>query len=103
MGFSKQEYWSGLPFPSPGDLPDPRIEPRSPALQADSLPSEPPGKSKPEGNLARDQYNQTLKGEWPIHPPTNTIWRHPHQGLFFVCGIDAYLCIPVKWMDLSFP
>ena len=45
MGFSKLEYWSGLPFPSPGDLPDPGIEPRSPALQADSLPSEPPGKS----------------------------------------------------------
>ena len=44
MEFSKQEYWSGLPFPSPGDLPDPGIEPRSPALQADALPSEPPGK-----------------------------------------------------------
>ena len=36
MGFSRQEYWSGLPFPSPGDLPDPGIEPRTPALQADS-------------------------------------------------------------------
>ena len=45
MGFSRQEYWSGLPFPSPGDLPDPGIEPRSPALQADSLPSDPPGTS----------------------------------------------------------
>ena len=44
MGFSRQEYWSGLPFPSPGDLPDPGIEPRSPSLQADALPSEPPGK-----------------------------------------------------------
>ena len=44
MGFSKQEYWSGLPIPSPGDLPDPGIEPRSPTMQADSLPSEPPGK-----------------------------------------------------------
>ena len=43
MGFSGQQYWSGLPFPSPGDLPDPGIEPRSPALQANSLPSEPPG------------------------------------------------------------
>ena len=43
-GFSRQEYWSGLPFPSPGDLPDPRIEPRSPALQADALTSESPGK-----------------------------------------------------------
>ena len=44
MGFSGQEYWSGLPFLSPGDLPDPGIEPRSPALQADALTSEPPGK-----------------------------------------------------------
>ena len=44
MGFSRQEYWSGLPFPSPGDLPNPGIEPGSPALQADSLPTEPLGK-----------------------------------------------------------
>ena len=41
MGFSRQEYWSGLPFPSPGDLPDPGIETGSPALQADALLSEP--------------------------------------------------------------
>ena len=45
MGVSRQEYWSGLPFPSPGDLPDPGIEPWSPMLQADSLPSELSGKS----------------------------------------------------------
>ena len=45
IGFSREEYWSGLLFPSPGDLPDPRIEPTSPALQADALPSEPPGKT----------------------------------------------------------
>ena len=44
MGFSKQEYWSGLPFPFPGDLPDPGIKPRSPPSHADLLPSEPPGK-----------------------------------------------------------
>ena len=43
MGFSWQEYWGGLPFPSPGDLPNPGIEPASPAIQVDSLPSEPPG------------------------------------------------------------
>ena len=43
-GFSRQEYWSGLPFPSAGDLPNPAIKPKSPALQADSLPAEPPGK-----------------------------------------------------------
>ena len=44
VGFSRQEYWSGLPFPSPGDSPDPGIKPGSPALQADSLSFEPPGK-----------------------------------------------------------
>ena len=44
MGFTRQEYWSGLPFPSPGDLPNPGIEPRSPTLWADALTSEPPGK-----------------------------------------------------------
>ena len=44
MGFSRQAYWSGLPLPSSGDLPNPGIKPRSPILQADALPSEPPGK-----------------------------------------------------------
>ena len=44
MGFSRQEYWSGLPFHSPGDLPNPGIKPGSPALEADALTSEPPGK-----------------------------------------------------------
>ena len=44
MGFSRQEYSSGLPFPSPGELPDPGIEPGSPTLEAEALPSEPPGK-----------------------------------------------------------
>ena len=43
LGISRQEYWSGLPFPSPGDLPDPGIKLRSPILQVDSLPSEPAG------------------------------------------------------------
>ena len=46
IGFSRQEYWSGLLFPSAGDLPNPGIEPGSPALKPDALPSEPPGKSK---------------------------------------------------------
>ena len=49
MEFSRQEYWSGLPLPSPGDFPDPGIEPRSPALQADALLSEPTG--KPSGQV----------------------------------------------------
>ena len=46
MGLSRQEYWSGLPVPSPGDLPNPGIEPRSSALHADTLTSEPPEKTK---------------------------------------------------------
>ena len=53
MGFSRQGYWSGLPFPSPGDLTNPGTEPRSPALQADTLPSEPRG--KPQGNLVSER------------------------------------------------
>ena len=49
MGFSRQEYWSGLPCPPPADLPNPGIEPRTPALQVDSLLSKPPGKPKKTG------------------------------------------------------
>ena len=60
MGFSRQDCWSALPFPSPGDLPDPGIEPRSPALQADALPSEPPGKPW---------------REWHHHTCTSATWK----------------------------
>ena len=49
MEFSRPEYWSGYPFPSPEDLPDPEIEPRSPSFQADSLPAESQGKPKNTG------------------------------------------------------
>ena len=56
MGFPRQEYWSGLPFPSPGYLPDPGIEPLSPALEADALTSEPQGKPKWEGNTGKRGY-----------------------------------------------
>ena len=51
MEFSRQDYWNGFPCPSPGDLPNPGIGPRSPALQADSLPSKPPGKPHKKGKL----------------------------------------------------
>ena len=61
MGFSRQEYRSGLPFPSPGDLPNPGIEPRSPALQTDSLPSEPLG--KPQGNYKQGEKTTLRMGE----------------------------------------
>ena len=55
MGFSRQGNWSGLPFPSPGDLPNPGIEPGSPALQADALPSESPG--KPPGSVSTQYFS----------------------------------------------
>ena len=66
MGFSRQEYWSGLPFPPSGDLPDPGIKPRSPALQADSLPSEPPAVKKPSrlrGAGGRERRRQRAGSE----------------------------------------
>ena len=69
MGFSRQEYWSGLPFPSPEDLPDPRIKPgspASPALQADSLPTEPP---KPAQTTILFSYiSFSLEGFWSLTP-----------------------------------
>ena len=65
MGFSGQEYWSGLPFLSPGDLPNSVIEPGSPALQADSLPSKPPGKPmySNESDKQEIQMHSMLEGD----------------------------------------
>ena len=60
MGFSRQEYWSGVPFPSPGDLPDSGIEPRSLALEADALTSEPPG--KPFSEVLPNSHLITISG-----------------------------------------
>ena len=57
MGFSRQEYWSGLPFPAPRDLPNPGIEPGSPALEADTSTSEPPGKPT---SIPTNETGQTL-------------------------------------------
>ena len=73
-GFSRQEYWSGLPFPSPGDVPDPGIEPRSPTLQADDLTSEPPGKPK-------ELYKKD---------------PHDHDGVIIYLEPDILEC-EVKW------
>ena len=61
IGFSRQEYWSGLPCPPPGDLPDPRIEPRSPTCQVDPLPSEPPGKPKYKASFQYLSLNTRLR------------------------------------------
>ena len=63
MEFSREEYWSGLPFPSPGYLPDPGIEPRSPAFQADTLPSEPSGKLHMLSSTAKKKKKNFLKAQ----------------------------------------
>ena len=65
IGFSRQEYWSGLPFPSPGDLPDPGIESQSPTLQAHSLLSEAPG--KPTIQYATFKFQSKEKFVFGIH------------------------------------
>ena len=70
--FSRQEYWSGLPFPSPGDLPHPGIEPRSPTLQADTLPSEPPG---------------NFYGPHWLYSPWNSPGQNTGMGISFLQGI----------------
>ena len=80
MAFSRQEYWSGLPFPSPGYLPDPGIKPRSPALQADALPSEPPGKLIiGQGDQLNSQdSNGAFKGNYRFVP---RIWGRLNEKL----------------------
>ena len=88
MGFSRSEYWSGLPFPSPGDLPDPKIEPGSPALQVDSLLPEPVGKSKNTrvGSLSLLQGNfLTQESNWGL--------LHYKQILYQL----SYLASPRRW------
>ena len=85
IGFSRQEYWSGLPFPPPGDLPNPGVEPRSPTLQADALLSEPPG--KPHTIVYRLQSHTFVCfmyfGRWVLHTKTSINFSHPHfHGLY---------------------
>ena len=65
MGFSRQQYWSGLPFPSPGDLPDPGIEPRSLTFQVDALTSKPPGKP-PQAALPSLNSYSTSKTQFKV-------------------------------------
>ena len=83
MGFSRQEYWSGLPFPSPGNLPNPGIEAESPAFQADTLTSEPPGKPhletiQKENNMIR---NLTISTQILVIPPKNLTFVYSYLFL----------------------
>ena len=78
MGFSRQEYWSGLPFPSPGDLPDPGIEPGSPTLQADALITEPPGKLK-DIQIYLYRHTWMFKSSTQIQPRKPDICANSHK------------------------
>ena len=77
MGFSRQEYWSGLPFPSLGALPNPGIESRSPALQADSLPSETPRKPKESQSVTRSDMPDSLRPHGPKPARLLCPWNSP--------------------------
>ena len=81
MGFSRQEYWSGLPLPSPGDLPDPGIELRSPALQADSLPTELWGKPKHANTYPEKRANKYIILEYYCSNPVDTVKKKNYQNL----------------------
>ena len=72
MGFSRQQYWNELPLPSPGDFPDLGIEPGSPALQADALPSEPPG--KPVGSQKKQENSRKTSTALLTMQKPLTVW-----------------------------
>ena len=83
MKFSRPEYWSGLPFPSPGDLPNPGIKPRSPTLQADSLPAEPPGKPKNIGVASLSLLQgifPTQESNWGLLYCRQILYQLSYQG-----------------------
>ena len=87
LGFSRQEYWSGLPFPSPGDLPDPGIEPRSPTLQADALTSEPLGKP-----LCSFLQKLNIDSYFPVCNVSfvSLLWNFS----LCICFSAVWLCVP---------
>ena len=93
MGFSRQEYKNGLPHPPPGDLPNPRIEPRSPILQADSLPSEPPGKLKNIGVCSLSLLQGIFLSQelnWSLLHCRGIICQLSYQGSPFLFYILKY-------------
>ena len=87
--FSRQEYWSALPCPPPGDLPNPGIKPRSPSLQADTLPSKPPGKPKEfQISLSRESLklmmNRTASESVQVSPEASIISNWLNYGLLWL-------------------
>ena len=92
MGFSRQEYWSGLPFPSPGDLPNSGIEAGSPALQADTLTSEKPGKQGRSFLLlgAKNKVVAKASSFWRLQERTGSLSLC--RGILWLVAISSNLC-----------
>ena len=98
-GFSRQESWSGLLFPSPGDLPDPGMEPRLPSLQADSLPSEPPG--KPWVSSVVMQTHCTTWLLWVTLLVTKGVSDKGNQGKYEVYAACSAVISPLSLNQVS--
>ena len=108
MGFSRQEYWSGSSFPSPGDLPNPGIEPGSPALQADALPSEPPGKPNKRERCSQRQTAGQIA--WLSSSATSAIGQKSQntsghfKKLIWACQqLDKEMNMPANQIFCFFP
>ena len=110
--FSRQEYWSGVPFPSPGDLPNPGIEPRSPPLQADALTAELPGRDQNKGSASQNSLTFNLFSSWScleladltevlVVPDrqTRTAWLCVYWRV--CCMLCICLSLPRGWCYLS--
>ena len=102
VGFLRQEYWSGLPFPSPGDLPYPEIKPRFPALQADSLPSEQSGKPRTRKKPYKNYTEMSFKTLSQIISCTSwgwqcsqcvSLWKTHLEGSNCFCFLVCFFCL----------
>ena len=109
VGFSRQEHWSGLPFPPAGDLPHPGIKPASPTLQADPIPSEPPGKPEVTRAMAYDKAGPYASGlvYWvslgteDISPSPQDFEPHgqPNVLCLLLLKITSHTCVPQQPLD----
>ena len=101
MEFSRQEYWSRQPFPCPADLPNPGIEPGSPALQADSLPSEPPGKQRMRWlDGITDSINMSL-GKLQEMVKDREAWHVTVHGVGYNLMTEQQQCKKILSLDIK--
>ena len=107
MEFSRQEYWGGLPCPSPGDLPDPGIEPMSPSLQSDSLPTEPLSQDTKSSLLCSNPHSECLFwGPQCPYPSEDVGWDHPISSQQVSLAFHFYMgwefrCLEAFWLLLQ--